>query len=217
MFTGLVQTRGEVVEVSAASGPGGGARLVVVARGWGGEGEHRPAHGDSIAVNGCCLTVAGAGAGSAGRGWLAFDVVPQTLSMTTLGGWGVGKVVNLEHAVTATTLLGGHLVQGHVDGVGEVVSVDQRDGWRVRVAAPKGVASALVPQGSVAVDGVSLTIARVEGEEFEVALIPVTLQVTTLGELRAGSKVNVEADVIAKQVARVVAAMGVVPARGPAR
>jgi riboflavin synthase len=137
--------------------------------------------------------------------------------MTTLGGWGVGKVVNLEHAVTATTLLGGHLVQGHVDGVGEVVSVDQRDGWRVRVAAPKGVASALVPQGSVAVDGVSLTIARVEGEEFEVALIPVTLQVTTLGELRAGSKVNVEADVIAKQVARVVAAMGVVPARGPAR
>lgn len=166
---------------------------------------------------------------------LAFDVVPQTLALTTIGVLQAGEVVNLEHAVTPSTLLGGHLMQGHVDGVGLVVGVDTSGGgWRTRIEAPTAVAPYLMERGSVAVDGVSLTIAALDERapqgvstngarearssttskptpvHFEVALIPETLARTTLRERLAGTRVNVEADwmarMVAEQVRRVLAA-----------
>lgn len=203
MFTGLVQAVGEVVE---ARQTGAGASLLIRPRAW----DHRPAPGDSISVSGCCLTVAevvppGPGAAApashaAHADW-RFDVVAQTLSKTTLGALGAGSLVNLEHAVRADSLMGGHFVQGHVDGVGRVTHV-QNDpmGWRVRVQTPAELRRYLTPQGSIALEGVSLTIAQVTDDGFEVALIPTTLAKTTLGALRAGDQCNLEADVMAKMV-----------------
>jgi riboflavin synthase len=149
--------------------------------------------GDSIAVNGCCLTVVEVG----GSTWAA-DVVDETLSRTTLGGLGPGAPVNFERPVRATDRLGGHVVQGHVDGVGVVVS-----------AAPDLAISVpdsryLVEKGSVAVDGVSLTVVDVVDDVFRVAVIPHTASVTTLGGLRAGDRVNVEFDILAKYVERLL-------------
>lgn len=193
MFTGLVQAVGRVASVEAR---GAGVRLRVDPMGWG----YAPGLGESISVSGCCLTVAGLEGGPGGKTW-AFDAVPETLAKTTLGGLAAGSRVNLEHAATPTTLLGGHVVQGHVDGVGVVETVLTEGEWRVRVRPPAGLMEYMTPKGSVCVEGVSLTLARVEPREwFEVALIPVTLEKTTLGELRAGSRVNVEADVFAKTV-----------------
>ena len=158
--------------------------------------------GDSIAVNGCCLTVVGT---PVAGGPLRFDVVPQTLGLTTVGALRAGDRVNLEHAATASTLLGGHLVQGHVDGIGEVLAVSEAGGeWRTRIAAPPSVQPYLVERGSVAVDGVSLTVAALGDRWFEVALIPATLAKTTLRERAAGSRVNLEADHLAKMVAEQV-------------
>ena len=165
---------------------------------------HRPALGDSIAVSGCCLTAARLADG--GR-TLGFDCIPESMRKTALGRLAAGSTVNLEHAALPTTLLGGHLVQGHVDATGEVVSVGRDGEWRVRVAVPESFAPWLVPQGSIAVDGVSLTLASISppGSStcwFEVCLIPVTLAKTTLGRLAPGSIVNLEADCLAKMVAR---------------
>lgn len=190
MFTGIVQTTGRVLSVTAGAG---GMRLVVDTCGWG----HRPGPGDSIAVNGCCLTVA---AGEGGR--LAFDVVPETLRKTTLGAWGPGRRVNLEHAATVATLLGGHLVQGHVDGRARVLRSGESSvgGWELEIACDAPTAECLVEQGSICVDGVSLTVAGLRGSAARVCLIPTTLAVTNLGELREGVEVNVEADIISKQV-----------------
>ena len=168
-------------------------RLRVDALGW----SHQPKFGDSIAVDGCCLTVVGSS-----NGVIDFDVVPQTLDVTSLGGLGDRDRVNLEHAVTPTTLLGGHLVQGHVDVLGEVLSVCEGvEGYRCRIAIPASHASLLSPRGSITIAGVSLTIAELGDAWFEVALIPTTLSETTLGDLRAGCKANLEFDVIAKMVA----------------
>jgi riboflavin synthase len=196
MFTGLVQAVGKVASVEPRpAGAGGGVHLRVDPMGWG----YRPEVGDSISVSGCCLTVAGL-EGPKGELW-AFDAVPETLAKTTLGGLAAGSRVNLEHAATPTTLLGGHVVQGHVDGVGVVESVLTEGEWRVRVRPPASLMEYMTPKGSVCLEGVSLTLARVEPREwFEVALIPVTLEKTTLGALRAGSKVNIEADAFAKTV-----------------
>lgn len=189
MFTGLVQAVGTVASVERR---GVGVRLGIDPGAW----EYRPALGDSISISGCCLTVAGL----EGAVW-AFDVVPETLAKTTLGELAPGSRVNLEHAATPTTLLGGHVVQGHVDGVGVVESVTTESEWRVRVRPPAGLMEYMTPKGSVCVEGVSLTLARVEPREwFEVALIPTTLEKTTLGNLRTGSRVNLEADVFAKTV-----------------
>lgn len=192
MFTGIVEHQGRVAAIRPEPW---GARIEVDPCGW----AHAPRDGDSIAVNGCCLTVVGTPAAGCP---LRFDVVPQTLGLTTVGALRAGDEVNLEHAATASTLLGGHLVQGHVDGIGEVLAVSEAGGeWRTRIAAPPSVQPYLVERGSVAVDGVSLTVAALGDRWFEVALIPATLAKTTLRGRLAGSRVNLEADAMAKMVA----------------
>jgi riboflavin synthase len=195
MFTGLVQAIGEVARVEPQ---GAGLSLWVRPREW----EHQAEVGESICVSGCCLTVAEVGA----DGW-RFDAIPETLSKTTLGesqgrgGGGAGRRVNLERSLRAMDLMGGHIVQGHVDGVGVVERVLREGGeHRVRVRVPRELGEYLVPKGSVAVDGVSLTVALAEEEWFEVALIPTTLELTTLSELREGSRVNLEMDQVAKTI-----------------
>ncbi|MDP6600892.1 MAG: riboflavin synthase [Phycisphaerales bacterium] len=192
MFTGLIQHIGRIVEDPLPQ-EGGGQRLRVDVSGW----THAPSPGESIAVNGCCLTVAELGDGLRG-----FDVIAQTLELTSLGGLRAGHAVNLEHAATPTTLLGGHIVQGHVDTVGTVLSMNtSANECRCRVAYESGFDSLLVPQGSIAVDGVSLTVAGLGAGWFEVALIPTTLTETTFGSYTTGDRVNLEFDVIAKMVA----------------
>lgn len=203
MFTGIVQARGKVTLVERR---GGGVRLGVhPEKGWGGS----PSTGDSIAVQGCCLTVSEVG----GDGGLGFDLVAETLARTTLGELRVGVEVNLEASVTPTTLLGGHLVQGHVDGVGVMEGVTGE--WRVTIRPPEDLLEYLVPKGSVAVDGVSLTVASVDpaGGVFEVALIPTTRERTTLGAARAGQRCNLECDVIVKTVVHWLRHFG--PGAGP--
>ncbi|MFO0861469.1 MAG: riboflavin synthase [Phycisphaerales bacterium] len=188
MFTGIVQAVGHVARVEPTPK---GRRLWVDPGTWG----FVPAAGDSIAVDGCCLTVVQVDSGK----W-AFDAVPETLAKTTLETWKAGKRVNLEHAATAATFLGGHIVQGHVDGVGTIESVTRSADWRVRVRLPGALREYMVPKGSVALAGVSLTLAEVDPREgrIEVALIPATLEKTTLSELRPGEGINVEADAMAK-------------------
>lgn len=207
VFTGLVQAIGRVAAIERKGrGPMGSVRLRVDPGSW----RHRGAPGDSICINGVCLTVAGPVRGRTGRdgGVLEFDVVPETLGRTTLGELRVGDRVNMEHAVTAATLMGGHFVQGHVDGVGQVVSVRAGDDWRVRVRVPRELRPLMIPKGSVCMDGVSLTIAAVHADGFEVALIPTTLEQTTLSRLRAGDGVNIEADMLVKAVASVLRGLG---------
>lgn len=196
MFTGIVQALGSVAAVEPRPS---GARLVIAPRGW----EHRPAVGESIAVNGCCLTLAEPTEGTEGR--LAFDVVHETLSRTTLGRLAPGSHVNLERSLAASDLLGGHMVQGHIEGVGTIERIQQEPDWRVRIRPPAELMECIVPKGSVTVDGVSLTIAGVElppvgrpGGTFEVALIPTTLALTTLGPAREGDGVNLETDIMAR-------------------
>jgi len=186
MFTGIVQHLGRV---AAFDRNDFGARLRVDPCGW----QHRPSHGESIAVNGCCLTVAGSS--------FEFDVIRQTLEVTALVRLAVGDRVNLEHAVTPTTMLGGHIVQGHVDGVGLVSRVvSDPTQWRLRITPPVLLMEEIVEKGSVAVSGVSLTVAATGADWFEVALIPTTLELTNLGLLKVGDVVNLETDYIAKVV-----------------
>jgi riboflavin synthase len=192
MFTGLVSDIGVVERVLPRQG---GARLTL-----------RPsalavdalALGESVACSGVCLTVVERGGGLA-----SFDAVPETLSRTTIGGWRPGSRVNLERALALGERLGGHLVQGHVDAVGEVLSrAAEGQGARLAISLPASIAALVAEKGSIAVDGVSLTVAAAGRDRFEVALIPETLARTTLGEARAGTKVNLEADVVARHVAR---------------
>ena len=158
--------------------------------------------GDSVAIAGVCLTVV-----DGDRRTLAFDAVPETLERTTLGRLAAGSAVNLEPALRAGEPLGGHYVQGHVDGTGRVRSVEpEGDGRRVWIDAPPEVLRYCVEKGSVTVDGVSLTIAALDDAGFAVALVPHTLAVTTLGSLAAGDEVNLEADVLAKYVERLARA-----------
>ena len=186
MFTGIVQHLGRV---AAFDRNDFGARLRVDPVDW----RHQPAHGESIAVDGCCLTIAGRS--------FEFDVIRQTLEVTALGRLKVGDRVNLEHAVTPTTMLGGHIVQGHVDGVGTVSEVNSDPTqWRLRISPPARLMEEIVEKGSVAVSGVSLTVAATGPDWFEVALIPTTLELTNLGTLKVGDEVNLETDYIAKVV-----------------
>ena len=157
--------------------------------------------GDSVAVNGTCLTVV------ENRGdTLGFDVSEETLARTSLRRLGPGHPVNLERPVSLAARLGGHMVQGHVDGIGEVTAVDldEAGGARVRIAAPSDLMRYVVEKGSIAVDGVSLTVAEVHVDGFTTALIPHTMHVTTLGEAAPGDPVNLEVDMIAKYVERLM-------------
>src|SRR5690348_2912139 len=191
MFTGIVREVGTV-------GAFDGSRLVVAAP----ETATAAAVGDSVAVSGVCLTVV-----ESEDGRLSFDVVPETLTRTAVGGLEKGSSVNLEPSLRVGDPLGGHVVQGHVDAVGRVRSVvPEGEGRRVWVDAPARVLGYCLEKGSIAVDGVSLTVAAIDDDGFEVALIPHTLAVTTLGALEAGDAVNLEADVLAKVVERLVAA-----------
>ena len=154
--------------------------------------------GASISHAGCCLTVV-----EKGEGWFAVEVSGETLSKTTLGQWGSGTRINLERAARAGDELGGHIVSGHVDGVGEVLSVEPEGGsHRIRIRAPRPLHRYIAPKGSVAVEGVSLTVNEVEGEVFGVNIIPHTWELTTLGALEPGSKVNLEIDMLARYLAR---------------
>jgi riboflavin synthase len=194
MFTGIIQHVGSIRSIDRSDF---GAALVVDATGW----AHIPAHGESIAVNGCCLTIADAGDGEPKNGPLRFDLIRQTLETTTLHRLRRGDKVNLEHSVTPQTLLGGHIVQGHVDGEGTVVMAQKSEReHRLRIEVPDPLIDYIVAKGSIAVDGVSLTVAAVGGDWLEVALVPTTLHLTTLGRLDQGSKVNLEADYVAKIV-----------------
>jgi riboflavin synthase len=187
MFTGLVQSTGTVRTLAAG-------RLRV-------EAPLELSEGDSVAINGVCLTAA---AVSDGR--FDADVMPETLRRTALGVLAEGDRVNLELPLRATDRLGGHIVQGHVDGTGTVESVND-DGFArvVRISAPLELLRYVVEKGSIAVDGVSLTVAEVDDDGFSVALIPETLERTTLGSAAPGRAVNIEVDVLAKYVEKLVA------------
>ena len=154
--------------------------------------------GASISHAGCCLTVV-----EKGDGWFAVEVSGETLSKTTLGGWAEGTGINLERAARAGDELGGHIVSGHVDGVGEVVSVEPEGGsHRVRIRVPRPLHRYIASKGSISVEGVSLTVNEVDDDVFGVNLIPHTWDVTTLGGLKAGSPVNLEIDMLARYLAR---------------
>jgi riboflavin synthase len=192
MFTGLVSDMGAVERLLPRQG---GARLAL-----------RPrllsvdelVLGESVACSGVCLTVV-----ERGGGLVSFDAVPETLSRTTVGDWRPGSLVNLERALALGDRLGGHLVQGHVDAVGEVLSrAAEGQGARLSISLPASIAPLVAEKGSITVDGVSLTVATAGRDRFEVALIPETLARTTLGEARPGTRVNLEADVVARHVAR---------------
>ncbi len=197
MFTGIVRELGRVV--STDGGPDG-VRLVLEAP----QAAAAAGIGDSVAVNGCCLTVV---ARDGPR--LAFDAVPETLGRTTLGALRPGAAVNVETALRAGDALGGHFVQGHVDGVGRVQSVEaEGEGLRVFVEAPPEILRYCVEKGSITVEGVSLTVAELAADAFAVALIPHTLAGTTLSDLAPGRALNLEVDVLAKYVERLLGARG---------
>ena len=195
MFTGIIEELGRVRSLERR---GEGVRMTVEARVvTEGTGE-----GDSVAVNGVCLTAL-----EVRRDSFAADGSRETLQRSTLGALRAGSVVNLERAVTPSTRLGGHIVQGHVDARGRFLSADEHGGsWTVRVGFPPEVARYLVFKGSVAVEGISLTVAALREDHFEVAVIPKTWAVTNLSHLRPGDAVNLEADIIAKYVERILAA-----------
>jgi riboflavin synthase len=204
MFTGIIE---EVGEVTAVEPSGDGVRLTVR----GPKSVSDAGHGDSISVSGVCLTVVGQG-----EDWFTADVMKQTLDMSTLDGVAPGRVVNLERAMAAHGRLGGHIVQGHIDGTGEVLAVRPGAEWQVlRISLPAELAPLVVDKGSIAVDGVSLTVSDASpapstgsgtpGQAwFEVSLIPETLAATTLGARAPGDRVNLETDILARHVQRLL-------------
>ena len=190
MFSGIVEERGELASLD-------GTRVSIRSSTVGSDARV----GDSIAVNGVCLTVVGTVDGE-----LSFDISEETLARTSLARLRPGGHVNLERPATLATRLGGHLVQGHVDGVGEVTAIapEGAGGVRLTVRLPDELLRFVVEKGSIALDGVSLTVAAVGGDAIQVALIPHTLAATTFGSTRVGDPVNVEVDVVAKHVAATV-------------
>jgi riboflavin synthase len=197
MFTGIVE---ELGTVAAVLDQGDAIRLTVRAV----TALDGTQLGDSISVNGCCLTVAAIDHDDLGSTWTA-DVMQETLEMTSLLGVQPGDGVNLERAMTADKRLGGHLVQGHVDGVGTVVRRSPSEHWDVvEVSLPRELAKYVVPKGSICVDGVSLTVVNVGPDSFTVSLIPETLTRTTLGSRAPGDRVNLETDVIARHVEKLM-------------
>jgi riboflavin synthase len=193
MFTGIIE---ELGEISSLEKNANGAKVRIDARLVTADSKD----GDSIAINGVCLTALDVKTTS-----FSADVSRETLDRSTLGGLKVGSKVNLERAVTPSTRLGGHIVQGHVDGRGKFLqAISEGDFWTVRVSYPKEIGQYLVYKGSVSVEGISLTIAKLTDEYFEIAIIPKTWELTNLSTLRTGDEVNLEADVIAKYVERIL-------------
>jgi riboflavin synthase len=194
VFTGIIEELGEVVALE----PRGDSAVLAV------RASTVAPHGASVAVNGVCLTVVGAAGGE-----LHFDVMAETLKRSVVGALRAGERVNLERAVRADGRLDGHIVQGHVDGTGVVVSRTPGDAWdAVRFGMPPELSRYVAEKGSIAVDGVSLTVTAVGDDWFEVGLIPETLRATTLGDKAAGDPVNLEVDVLAKYLARLLEASG---------
>lgn len=199
MFTGIIEERGEIVAVDPS---GDGVRMTVRAP----LAVSDAHHGDSISVSGVCLTVV-----DQGEDWFTADVMRQSLDMATLGDFAPGTRVNLERAMAAHGRLGGHIVQGHVDGTGTVLDVRPGAEWRViRISLPADLAPLVVDKGSIAVDGVSLTVSNASDAAasdawFEVSLIPETLEATTLGGRVVGDRVNLETDILARHVQRLLA------------
>lgn len=194
MFTGIVEELGEVVGKDDLADA---ARFVIR----GPVVTADAGHGDSIAVNGVCLTVVDV----LPDGRFSADVMAETLDRSSLGGLSVGSPVNLERAAALNSRLGGHIVQGHVDGTGSVISRTPSEHWEVvRIALPAALSRYLVEKGSITVDGISLTVSGLGDDWFEVSLIPTTLAMTTLGAAPVGTTVNLEVDVIAKYVERLI-------------
>jgi riboflavin synthase len=194
VFTGIVEEMGEVTEVTDL---GDAARLAVRGQLVAKDAEH----GASISVNGICLTVV-----TNENDVLTFDVMRETLDRSSLGVLRAGDPVNLERAATVATRLGGHIVQGHVDGVGQILSRTPEEHWElVTIGLPPQLGRYVVEKGSITVDGISLTVAALTPEAFTVSLIPTTLRVTTLGAKGVGDPVNLEVDVIAKHVEKLLA------------
>ena len=204
MFTGIIEELGTVESLTLGADP---ARLRIRSP----QVLEGIALGDSIAVSGCCLTVTAHEGGS----WTA-DIISTTLAATSLGDLAAGDRVNLERCVRADGRLYGHIVQGHVDGVGTVTGREEADGTTLlRLALPAGLSRYVVAKGSLAVDGVSLTVAAIDGEEVTLGLIPETLSRTTLGVRAVGDRVNLEVDVLAKYVEKLTASL--LPAAEDAR
>lgn len=210
MFTGIVEELGEIAAVETL----GDAALLRIRGSVVTEGAK---HGDSIAVNGVCLTVV-----ETGEGEFTADVMAETLRRSSLGSLGPGSRVNLERPMALGGRLGGHLVQGHVDGTGTVLSRTPGEHWEVvRIALPEQLSRYVVEKGSITVDGVSLTVVDAGDDFFTVSLIPTTLELTTLGRTQPGDPVNLEVDVLAKYVERLLgagrtaAAPAAAPADGP--
>ncbi|KQQ68651.1 riboflavin synthase [Microbacterium sp. Leaf320] len=199
MFTGIIE---EIGEITAISPSGDGWRLTVRAP----KAASDAIHGESIAVSGVCLTVVGSTSDT-----FDADVMKQTLDVAALGGASVGTRVNIEKAMPVGARLGGHIVQGHVDGVGSVVDVRPGEQWSVlRVSLPDDLAPLVVDKGSISVDGTSLTVSAVSAADaashwFEISLIPETLAATTLGSRSVGDRVNLETDILARHVERLLA------------
>jgi riboflavin synthase len=194
MFTGIVEELGEVVYLTDA----GGDSAVLAVRGPVVTSDAR--HGDSISVNGVCLTVI-----DNVDGVFTADVMGESLRRSSLGALTAGSQVNLERAATVGSRLGGHLVQGHVDGVARIVAREPADEWEVlRFSLPAGLSRYVVEKGSITVDGVSLTVMAVTADTFDVGLIPTTLKLTVLGAKSVGDPVNLEVDIIAKYVEKML-------------
>jgi riboflavin synthase len=194
MFTGIVQATGEIRRIDRR---GGDVRLQI---GTGKLPLDDVKRGDSIATSGVCLTVV-----EQGKDWFGADVSLETLSLTTLGALANGSRVNLEKSLGVSDRLGGHIVSGHVDGVGEVVSlVPDARSWRYRMRAPAPLARYIARKGSICVDGVSLTVNAVDGADFELNIIPATLGETVFGDYRPGSRVNLEVDLVARYLERLL-------------
>lgn len=195
MFTGLVETIGRISDVRVEPP---GVRMTVEAGEVAAEAPLTAPLGASICVSGCCLSVVAADGPR-----LTFQLGPETLARTTLGGLVPGAGVNLERSLRLSDRLGGHLVTGHVDGLGRLLSRDESGDWvTCWFSAPAALLRQMASKGSVAIDGISLTLVDVEADRFSVALIPHTLAVTTLGSLPVGGSVNLETDLVAKYVAR---------------
>tara|TARA_B110000977_G_scaffold89996_1_gene119529 strand:- start:4609 stop:5217 length:609 start_codon:yes stop_codon:yes gene_type:complete len=194
MFTGIISAIGNVVGLEPR---GGDVRLTIET---GGLSLADVSLGDSIACNGACLTAVEL----TGQGFVA-DVSVETLNLTTIGNWKAESRVNLEKAMQATDRFGGHIVSGHVDGIGEVVALEgDARSWRFRLRAPREIAKYIAHKGSITVDGTSLTVNVVEGSEFELNIVPHTMLHTVIGDYKAGTKVNLEVDLVARYLERLL-------------